>query len=542
MLEKSGIIGSREFQTRGETAEEHHMSLFRKFATVGGATSASRVLGFLREVLIAASLGAGPVADVFYAAFGFPNLFRRLFAEGAFNSAFIPLFAKELETGGLEAARKFAEQVLAALLASLLLISAIAILFMPGLVATVVAPLFADTPNKFAMTVDMTRIMFPYLFCMSLVAMLSGILNTLRRFFLAAIVPVLLNVILIVIVAAALHVGANPVSTGYWMAWGVFASGFAQLAFLVIGVMRENVRLNIVRPRMTPKVRRLLVLMGPAILTGGVVQINIMVGRIIASAQDGAIAILNYADRINQLPLGAIGIAIGIVLLPELARALKAGDYSNAEHLQNRSLEFGLALTLPAAIGFITMPDVIVNVLFERGSFDKETTLLTAQALVAFAAGLPAYVLIKVFQPAFFAREDMKTPLRFSIVAVSINILVSLLFFGSFGHIAIAAATSVAAWVNLFLLILTLWRRNVFRPSSIVLFRLSMMTFSGLLMGVTVLGIQAVLPEWFAHTSFFIRLAAMASTIFVAMVVYFGLAFLTGGIDRSLVMRRSKQL
>lgn len=508
------------------------MSLVKKFASVGAATMASRVLGFAREALIGAALGAGPVADAFYAAFGFPNLFRRLFAEGAFNSAFVPLFAKEVERGGLEGARRFAEQVLAALSAVLLLLSGLAILFMPGLVATVVAPLFADTPDKFAMTVDMTRIMFPYLFCMSLVAMFSGILNSLRRYFLAAIVPVLLNVILVAVVAAALWLGAAPAATGYWMAWGVFASGFAQLGLLATGVAREGLTLRLIRPSLTPEVKRLLTLMGPAIITGGVVQINIMVGRIIASAQDGAIALLNYADRINQLPLGVIGIAIGVVLLPELARALAAKDDSEAQHLQNRSLEFALGLTLPAAVGFMVMPDPLVNLLYERGAFTAETTRLTSQALAAFAAGLPAYVLIKVFQPAYFAREDMKTPLWFSIVAVAVNIAFSLVFFTSLGHVAIAAATAISAWVNFVLLAGTLWRRNDFRPSPTTLRRVIMIVVSAAVMGTIVYAMQQALPDWFASPSLGVRLAATAGTVLVAMVVYFGLVILTGGLDR----------
>ncbi|MCB1427347.1 MAG: murein biosynthesis integral membrane protein MurJ, partial [Notoacmeibacter sp.] len=454
-----------------------------------------------------------------------------------FNSAFVPLFAKEVEKGGLDGARAFAEQVLAVLSAVLLLFSGLAILFMDGLVATVVAPLFADTPDKFAMTVDMTRIMFPYLFCMSLVAMFSGILNSLRRYFLAAIVPVLLNVILVSIVAVALWLGADPARTGYWMAWGVFASGFAQLALLAMGVAREGLRLGIVRPALTPQVRRLLVLMGPAILTGGVVQINIMVGRIIASAQDGAIALLNYADRINQLPLGVIGIAIGVVLLPELARALAAGDDRDAQHLQNRSLEFALGLTLPAAVGFMVMPEPLVNLLYERGAFTAETTRLTAQALAAFAAGLPAYVLIKVFQPAYFAREDMKTPLWFSVVAVAVNIAFSLAFFAALGHVAIALATAISAWVNFVLLAFTLWRRNDFRPSPVTLRRVAMIVLSAAAMGAVVAAMQWALPQWFASPALAARLVATAGTVLMAMIVYFGLVILTGGLDRQDLMR-----
>ena len=509
------------------------MSLIGKFASVGGATMASRVLGFVREALIGAALGAGPVADAFYAAFGFPNLFRRLFAEGAFNSAFVPLFAKEVEGGGLERARQFAEQVLAMLSAVLIGLSALAMIFMPSVVATVVAPLFADTPDKFAMTVDMTRIMFPYLFCMSLVAMFSGILNSLRRYFLAAIVPVMLNVIMVGVTATALWLDIDAPSTGYWLAWGVFASGFAQLALLIWGVSRAGMSLSLRLPRMTPDVKRLLILMAPAMVTGGVVQINIMIGRIIASAQDGAIALLNYADRINQLPLGVIGIAIGVVLLPELSRALRARDDAEAQYLQNRSLEFALALTVPAAVGFMTLPEPLVNLLYERGAFSAETTRLTAQALAAFAVGLPAYVLMKVFQPAYFAREDMKTPLWFSIVAVVINIAVSLLLFPLFGHVAVAAATAVSAWVNVSLLAMVLWRRGDFRPSPATLRRVTMIVLSSAAMGAAIVGIRALLPDLFAHSAFLVRFAAVLATILIAGIVYFGLAFATGGLDRS---------
>lgn len=363
------------------------MSLIKKFASVGSATMASRVLGFVREALIAAALGAGPVTDAFYAAFRFPNLFRRLFAEGAFNTAFIPLFAKEMEGGGVKAAQKFGEDVLAVLVTVLLLLSALAMIFMPFLVATVVAPGFADTPEKFDLTVVMTQIMFPYLFCMSLVAMMSGIMNSMRKFFLAALVPVLLNVILIAVLATALLADFAPREAGIWLAWGVFISGFAQLGILAFAVRAHGFGMRLHFPRMTPAVKRLMVLMGPALLTGGIMQINLLVGQIIASQQDKAISFLNFADRINQLPLGVIGIAVGVVLLPELARALKAGDTKDAQHLQNRSLEFALGLTVPAAVGLIVMPAAIVSLLFERGAFTPEDTQMTALALAAICHG-----------------------------------------------------------------------------------------------------------------------------------------------------------
>lgn len=507
------------------------MSLVRKFASVASGTMASRVLGFLREALIGAALGAGPVADAFYAAFRFPNLFRRLFAEGAFNTAFIPLFAKELEGGGAAAARRFGEEVLAVLVVSLVLLSAAAVAFMPALVATVIAPAFADTPDKFDLTVDLTRIMFPYLFCMSLVAMLSGVLNSMRRYFLAALVPVLLNIVLVAVLAAALWLGLDQPSVGYWLAVGVLISGFGQLGLVAWATLREGFAFRARRPRLTPGVRRLLVLMGPALLTGGVIQINLLVGQIIASAQDGAIALLNYADRINQLPLGVIGIAIGVVLLPELARTLRAGDLADAQHLQNRSLEFALALTLPAAVGLVVMPDPIVSLLYERGAFGARTTAMAADALAAFAAGLPAFVLIKVFQPAFFAREDMKTPMWFSFAAVAANIAGSLALFPLYGHVGIALATTLSGWINMLLLAGSQWRSGDFRPAPATLRRLVLIVAASAAMGVVTWVLLSWLAGWLAGPSL-TRLGATAAIIAVAAAVYFAIVIATGAVDR----------
>ena len=508
------------------------MSLVRKFAGVGGATMASRVLGFVREALVAAVLGVGQVADAFYAAFLFPNLFRRIFAEGAFNTAFVPLFAKELEGGGVAAARKFAEDVLAMLVTVLLALSALALLFMPFLVGTVIAPGFSDTPEKFDLTIVMTRIMFPYLFCMSLVAMLSGVLNSMRRFFFAALVPTLLNVVLVGILVGAMVADTTPRSTGLLLAWGVFASGVAQLALLIAGVRREGLSLRLKPPKMTPGVRRLLILMGPAVLTGGIIQINLLVGRIIASAQDGAFSLLNFADRVNQLPLGVIGAAVGVVLLPELARSLRAGNTEEVQHLQNRSLEFALALTLPAAVGLMLLPGPIVNVLYERGEFTALDTTMTAVALAAFAAGLPAYVLIKVFQPGFFAREDMRTPMWFALVTVVVNIGISLALFPLYGHVAIAAASSVSAWLNFLLLAGTLWRRSDFRPSATTLRRVLLLLLASLLMGAMIWALGDVVEPWLAHPLIGVRILGVAAVIVGAAVVYFGIAIASGAIDR----------
>ncbi|MEM8541022.1 MAG: murein biosynthesis integral membrane protein MurJ [Pseudomonadota bacterium] len=512
------------------------MSLLSKFASVGGATSASRVLGFIREALIASVLGAGPVADAFYAAFRFPNLFRRLFAEGAFNSAFVPLFAKELEGQGKDEAAKFAGEVFSVLTLVLLVITIIAIAFMPYLVATIIAPAFADTPEKFELTTSLTRIMFPYLMAMSIVAMLSGILNSLRRYFIAAIAPVLLNLVLIAVLVSALYFDLSDPNVGFFMAFGVVISGVLQLALLLFGLKQAGFSFKPRRPRLSPKVKRLLLLAAPAALTGGIIQINLVVGQIIASAQDGAIALLSFADRIYQLPLGIIGIAIGVVLLPELSRALRAGDATEAKNLQNRSIEFGLALTVPASVALAIIPGAIVAVLFERGAFTAETTAATAAALAAFAWGLPSFVLIKVFQPAYFAREDMRTPMWFSLASLIINAGLSITLFPIYGHVGIAIATSIAGWVTALLLGGALWWRNDFRPSHKTLWRCVMIVVSSAAMGLTLYLCLNWGSNLFQASGILVRTLLLALAIFISMAVYFPLAIATDAIDRKALM------
>ncbi|WP_313057107.1 murein biosynthesis integral membrane protein MurJ, partial [Agrobacterium cavarae] len=301
------------------------MSLIGKFATVGGATLGSRLFGFIREMLMAAAVGTGPVADAFNAAFRFPNTFRRLFAEGAFNSAFVPLFAKEIEANGMEGARRFSEEVFGVLFTVLMALTIVMELCMPFLVRTVIAPGFVDDPTKFENTVRLATIMFPYLACMSLAAMMGGMLNSLHRYFAAAIAPVFLNVILIGVLALAWWKHYDPLQVGYALSWGVMAAGFVQLAIVWVAVRHAGIKIGFRRPKLTGNVKRLLVLALPAAITGGITQINLLINTNIASGGDGVISSLAYADRIYQLPLGVVGIAVATVLLPELARALRGG-------------------------------------------------------------------------------------------------------------------------------------------------------------------------------------------------------------------------
>lgn len=444
------------------------MKLYRAFATVGGLTLVSRVLGFLRDIAFAWGFGAGMVADAFAVAFRFPNLFRRLFGEGAFNSAFVPLFAKELEGNGPDSARRFAEEALAGLAAVLMALTIVAIVTMPWLMY-LLAPGFSATPEKFDLAVLMTQITFPYLICMSLVALFSGVLNTFGKFVESSAVSILLNATLLAGIFVSYGLGyLDSPEGGIVQAIAVFVAGVLQLWLLIDGLRRNAFSLRLRRPRMTEGMRRLVRLGIPGVIAGGVTQLNIMIGTIIASLQPGAVSQLFYADRLYELPLAIVGIAVGVVLLPDVSRQLRAGNEAGALDSQNRALEFAMLLTVPAAVALAVVPGEIVQVLFERGAFTAADTANTAAVLSVFALGLPAFVLIKVLQPAYFAREDTKTPMRYAVISLTANTLGSIaLFFlfrrlGWLPHLGIAVATTLGGWLNAGLLWTTLARRGHF--------------------------------------------------------------------------------
>jgi putative peptidoglycan lipid II flippase len=507
------------------------MSLLKNFATVGSATATSRVLGFVRDILIAAALGAGPVADAFFVAFRFPNLFRRLFAEGAFNSAFVPLFAKALEGEGDEAAKRFGEEALAVLLTALLVVTALAEIAMP-VIMYVLAPGFVSDPEKYDLAVLLTRIAFPYLGLVSLVAFYSGVLNARGRFAVAAFAPALLNVVLIAALVVVFQYGyANHPAAGIVLSWATLVGGVLQLAAVGFAAARDGMRFRFRAPRLSPPVKRLWALAVPGVLAGGVTQINIVVGTMIASLIPGAVSYLYYADRIYQLPLGVVGIAIGIVLLPDLSRQLRSGRMDLVDHSQNRSLEFAMALTLPAAIALVVMANPIIAILFQRGSFDAADTVATAGALAAFAVGLPAFVLIKVFSPGFFAREDTRTPMIFAGIAVAVNIVLSLALFPFLAQVGIAIATSFAGWVNAALLAGTLSRRGQFAADALLRRRLPLLALASILMGiclyVAMLGAASALVD----SNVLVRIAAVGSLVAGGVVLFALFCHLTGAVD-----------
>jgi putative peptidoglycan lipid II flippase len=421
------------------------MTLARAVATVGGLTAVSRLLGFARDMLIAALLGAGPVADAFFIAFKFPNFFRRLFAEGAFSAAFVPLFGRVLATRGRAAAERFAEQALALLLSSLLGLTVVAELGMPGLMV-VLAPGFVGDPARFALTVALTRITVPYLLFVALCALLGGVLNALDRFAAAAAAPILLNLTMILAVLGLTRWAGDA---AHALAWGVAAAGVLQFLWLARACRAAGLALRLPWPRLGPDMRRLLGLMGPGVLGAGAVQISLMLNLILASLlAPGSVSYLYYADRIVQLPLGVVGAAIATALLPTLTRQLRAADPASARASLNRALEGALALTLPAMVGIVLLAHPIIGVLFERGAFDAEAAAATAQALIAFGLGLPAFVLIKVLAPGFFAREDTRTPVLIALGALALNLVLNLVLMPLLAHVGIALATSLAGWVN----------------------------------------------------------------------------------------------
>ncbi|MEM6383372.1 MAG: murein biosynthesis integral membrane protein MurJ [Pseudomonadota bacterium] len=521
------------------------MSLLRNFLTVGGATLSSRVLGFVRDILIAAGLGTGPVADAFVVAFRFPNLFRRLFAEGAFNSAFIPLFARALEGQGEKEAKQFAQEAMAGLLTVLALVCGLSMIAMP-LLMFIIAPGFIGDRDKYDLTVLLTRITMPYLALVSLLALVSGVLNGLGRFAAAAFAPVFLNVVLIAVLGALIAAGlAGSEQAGVWLAIGVLIGGVAQLVLVAGDLYRAGFVLKLVRPRWNAAMKRLVELGIPGVIAGGITQINIVVGTMIASLQAGAVSLLYYADRLYQLPLGVVGIAIGVVLLPELGRRLKAADERGVDVAQTRSMEFAMVLTLPAAIALAAIPEPLVSVLFERGAFDEDARLGTATALQAFAVGLPAFVLIKVFSPAFFAREDTQTPMRVAGLSVAINIACSLALFPFMGHIGIALATSIAGWVNALVLYRLIRNRGYWSIGRPLRRKLLLLLVCSAAMGVSLIVLADVLdPALVLSAGLIVRMLGLALLVAAGVVVFFGLAHLSGafrlGEMRQLLRKRDR--
>ncbi len=422
------------------------IKLISAFFTVGIWTLLSRVAGFVRDILIAAFFGSGPVAEAFQVAFALPNMFRRFFAEGAFNMAFVPMFSKKLESG--EDAQEFAQDAFAGLTAVLIVLTLIAQIFMPWFVWAMASGFVGD--ERFDTAVGFARICFPYILFISLAALLSGILNASGRFAAAAAAPVLLNIIVVTAMGGAYYVGWDVSSA---LVWSIPLAGISQMGLVWWAADKAGLRLIPRLPKMTPELKKLTVIAIPAALAGGVIQVNLLVGRQVASYFDGAIQWLAVADRLYQLPLGVVGIAIGVVLLPDLSRKIRADDTDGGHYAFNRAAEFALALTFPATVALFIAAVPLISVLFQRGAFNETDALATATALKIYSLGLPAFVFQKVLQPLYFAREDTKTPFYYALVAMVVNIVIAIGLSYQFGYLSAAIAVTASAWG----MVLMLW-------------------------------------------------------------------------------------
>jgi len=509
------------------------MAFLRNIATVGSCTLISRVLGFLRDILIAAVLGAGPVADAFFVAFKLPNFFRRLFAEGAFSAAFVPVFSGRVGLEGKDKAMIFASQAASMLLWVVLALVLLFEVAMPWFMH-VLAPGFVGEPEKFALAVEFSRITFPYILFISLVSLQGGVLNTLDRFAAMAATPILLNLCMI---TALIGYSATTLTPGHVLAWSVAVAGVVQFVWLSGALRREGVRLKFGRPTLSPEIKRLLKLFLPVALGAGVYQVNLVIDLIIASLlPTGAISYLYFADRVNQLPLGVVGIAVGTALLPLLARQVKAGETQAALTNQNKAIEYSMLLTLPACAALLVLAVPITVVLFERGAFTGFDASATGHALAAFACGLPAYVLIKVLAPGYFARENTATPIKIGIFAMAVNVALNLLLMGPQAHVGIALATALSAWLNAGLLGFGLWRRGHFIPDQHLVWRLSKMMAGALVMGGALWTALGLLVEPLAGSQME-RFAALGGLVLGGGVLYFVLAHVMGAARIDLLWR-----
>jgi putative peptidoglycan lipid II flippase len=514
------------------------MALFRSIATVGSFTMISRVLGFAREILIANVIGPGMVSDAFLFAFKFPNFFRRMFAEGAFNAAFVPLYAGRHEQEGEAAARRFAGEVASVMASWMLLLTLLAMAAMPWIML-VLAWGWIDEPAKFDLTVNLTRITFPYLLFMVLTAMLSGMLNAVGRFAAAAAAPILLNVILISVLLLVRYGWLE--APGHALAWGVAVAGMGQFLWLAWACHRQRILPELPRPRLTPALRRLFTLMLPGVIGAGVIHINLLIDMFLATLlPEGSLTYLYLADRVNQFPLGVVGVSVGVALLPTMSRQLRSGDLDGAAHSQNRAIEFALFLTVPAAAAFLAIGGPIVSVMYEHGQTDAAEARAIAQALAAFAAGLPAAVLLKALQPGFYARQDTVTPFKVTLVAVAMNIVLAIGLMQIFLHVGIALATSLSWWFNASALGLILYRRGQLRFDDRTRRRVPMIVFCACIMGLAVWWLGLALAEPLGGP-LWQKIAALAATVIAGAAVYGALALATGAMrlaDLSVLRRK----
>jgi putative peptidoglycan lipid II flippase len=498
--------------------------------TVGGLTLLSRLTGFARDIVLAALLGAGPIADAFFVALRLPNHFRAIFAEGAFNAAFVPAYARIRQQGGADPAKLFADRVFTLLFASEVVLLAIALVFTPAVISAL-APGFSDDPERFALAVELTRITFPYLLLVSLVTLYSGILNALSRFAAAAAAPVLLNLSMMATLAVAVFFP----TPGHAAAWGVLIAGFLEVLLVGGDAWRQGVMTVFRWPgqgimtvfhwsRWDEDVRRFFKALWPATIGSAGVQIALFADTFIASfLAAGALSALYYADRLNQLPIGVIGIAIGTVLLPEMASRIAAGDETGARRAQDRAIELTLLLSIPCLVAFLLIPDLIMRALFMRGKFSAADAAAAGQTLAAYALGLLPFVLIRSVTATFLARGDTATPVKASLTAMAVNVAFKVMLMGSLAQVGLALATSIGAWLNLGLVVWFALRQGHLAFASGLRMATAKFAVAGVALTLALWLAQGPVTRLFADWPSWREESTLALLVLIGGVVYFAI-------------------
>ncbi|WP_435203656.1 murein biosynthesis integral membrane protein MurJ [Qipengyuania sp. 902] len=520
------------------------MSLLKHVGTIGGLTMVSRVAGMAREMIFARVLGANAVTDAWFQAFIIPNVFRRLFAEGAFSAAFVPMFSKRLHSdGGIEDARSFSDDVLSVFLPVLIALCAVMMLAMPWVI-TLLGDGDAD-PATFATEVDFARIMFPYILLVSLVTLFTGMLNSVSRFAPGASFPILLNLVLI----GALLFGEYAMSSwgwtieqvGYSQAWAVTIGGVVQLVWLYVWTRVEGFRPKLLWPRITPEVKRLSIIALPAAIGGGAYQINTLVQLYFLNQLDsGAISYMNYADRLNQLPLGIIGIALSTAILPTLSRFVGAKNKEGTDRIQSDAIELSMLLTIPAAVALAVCAVPFVTMIFQGGRFSLEQAELTGQVLAMLVLGLPAYVLVKVLVPNFYARSDTRTPVYAAFISLAVFVVMNFALIADYGVVGVALASVVGAWINVAYLYIVLVRRGYYTIPLKLVGRIARQLVAAAAMGAALWFARDLLTGWYS-AGLFQRIGALLVLVACSAVVYFGVAFAIGAIDKQRIAALTKK-
>ncbi|MDB5618663.1 murein biosynthesis integral membrane protein MurJ [Tardiphaga sp.] len=499
--------------------------MLRRIFTVGGYTLLSRITGFARDILLAAILGAGPIADAFFVALRLPNHFRAIFAEGAFNAAFVPAYAHVHGEGGESSARLFANRIFTLLFVSQVVLLVVALLFMPQAMS-ILAPGFTDEPEQRRLAIELTRITFPYLLLITLVTLYGGMLNVVNRFASAAAASIFLNISMMATLALAVWFP----TPGHAAAWGVLISGFLQY-FLLAGDLARHGGLPRFAPlRLDEDVRAFFRALGPATLGSMGTQVALFADTIIATFLPvGALSALYYADRLNQLPIGVIGIAIGTVLLPEMSRRITAGDHPGAMASQRRAFEFTLLFSVPFVAAFLVVPDVIMRAMFARGAFTKADAVSAGATLAAYAIALIPFVLIRSAVATFYARKDTSTPVKASLTGIAVNVLLKILLMGSLAQVGLALATAIGAWVNLLLVIGFAVRAGYLEFDRGFVLSLGKFLLIGLVLAAALWGTARLAAVQLASWATLRDEAALGVLIIVTIIVYAAMVLLLFG-------------